>query len=117
MNPSTHIVYRGVERSDALDAYIRKHVEKLLSRERDVISCHVALESPHRHKSHGRKYRVRIDLGLRGTELVVDGCPEHDRSHDDAYAAIDDAFDAASRRVGGYTRRRTAVRQGIATKA
>jgi ribosome-associated translation inhibitor RaiA len=115
MTPSTHIVYRGVERSDAIDAYILEHVEKLRARERDVLSCHVALESPHRHKSHGRSYRVRIDLGLRGTELVVDHCPTSDRNHD-AYAAIDDAFDAARRRVGEYTRRRTEVRHGTGAK-
>jgi ribosomal subunit interface protein len=101
MSPSIHIVYRGVERSDAIDAYIRKHVAKLVERERDVISCHVALELPHRHNRHGHPYRVRIDLGLRGTELVVDRCP-----HEDAYAAIDDAFDIAWRRAGEHRLKR-----------
>jgi ribosomal subunit interface protein len=105
MTHLVQIVYRDIERTDAVDAYIRKHVDKLLAHAEQVQSCRVALEAPHKHKQHGRHYRVRIDVTVPGAELVVDRSPDDGREHEDAYAAIDDAFDHAIRRVSEHTRR------------
>lgn len=105
MTIPVHIVYRDIDRTDALDAHIRKHVGKLEAAHARVTSCRVALEAPHRHKQHGRHYRVRINLVVPGAELVVDRNPDADRLHEDAYAAIDDAFDHAQRRILEHTRR------------
>ena len=105
-----HIVYRDVERTDAIDSYIRKHVDKLGTHTEHVVSCHVALEAPHRHKQHGRHYRVRLDLTIPGGEIVVDRCPDEGRAREDVYAAIDQAFDSAVRRLrDAGKRRRTTV--------
>jgi ribosomal subunit interface protein len=111
MNIPFHIVYRGFERTSAIDDYVRRHIDKLSAHEGQVVSCHVALEAPHRHKQHGRHYRVRIDLAIRGAELVVDRCPDDGREHEDAYAAIDDAFHHAVRRLGDHVRRARELRQ------
>ncbi len=99
---SVHIVYRDFEPTDALDAYIRRHIEKLEAHVLRVVSCNVALEAPHRHK-HGRSYRVHIDLAFPGAELVIDREPR--RGHDDAYVAIDDAFDHVLRHASEYAQR------------
>ena len=74
-----------------------------------LVACHVAIESPHRHKQHGRHYRVRVDLTLPGTALVVDRCPDEGHANEDVYAAIDQAFDHAVRRVREAKRRRDAT--------
>jgi ribosome-associated translation inhibitor RaiA len=105
------IVYREVERSDAIDAHVRKHVDKLEARAGRLVSCKVALEAPHRHKHHGRHYRVRIDLAVPGAELVVDRCPDAGREHEDAYASIDAAFGLAVRRLDDHARRGREVRR------
>jgi ribosome-associated translation inhibitor RaiA len=106
MTIPVQIVYRDFERTDAVDAYIRKHLDKLGGTHAGhVVSCRVALEAPHRHKQHGRHYRVRIDMTVPGAELVVDRSPDEGRLHEDAYAAIDDAFDHALRRVVEHVRR------------
>jgi ribosomal subunit interface protein len=105
MTASVHIVFRDFEATEALDTYVRRHVEKLQAQVSRLVSCNVAVESPHRHKQHGRHFRVRIDLMLPGTELVVDRTPEPNRDHEDAYAAIDDAFDHALRRANEHTKR------------
>jgi len=105
MTIPVHIVYRDVERTDAIDAYIRKHVDKLSTHGSRTLSCHVALEAPHRHKQHGRHYRVRIDLTVPGSEIIVDRNPDAGREHEDAYAAIDDAFAHALRRLGEHAGR------------
>jgi putative sigma-54 modulation protein len=106
MTIPVQIVYRDIDRTDAIDAYIRKHLDKLGGTHAgQVTSCRVALEAPHRHKQHGRHYRVRIDMTVPGAELVVDRNPDAGRGHEDAYAAIDDAFDHALRRVVEHIRR------------
>jgi ribosomal subunit interface protein len=104
MTNSVQITYREVERTDAIDAYIRKRADKLLHTGHPVVSCHVAIEVPHRHKLHGRDYRVRIDLTVPGAELVVDRCPDAG-AHEDLYAAIDAAFEHAVRRLHDHVDR------------
>jgi ribosomal subunit interface protein len=105
------ITFRDVERSDAIDASVRKHAEKLLTFDARIVTCDVAIEAPHRHKLHGRHYRVRIDLAVPGAELVADRTPDAARAHEDVYAAIDDAFDHAARLLRDHIATR-ANRQG-----
>ncbi len=106
----THVTFRDIPHSDAVEAYVRKKAQKLEHRLERVRSCRVAVESPHRHHVHGRHYRVRIQLGVPGHELVV-GRPHLDRSHEDLYAAIDCAFDDALRVLSEHARRRRADRR------
>jgi ribosomal subunit interface protein len=105
MTMTVHIVYRDIEPSDAIDTHIRRHIERLESHVSGIVSCHVAVEAPHRRKQHGRHYRVRIDLAIPGSELAVDRSPDDHRQHEDAYVAIDDAFDHALRRASEHARR------------
>ena len=55
-------------------------------------------------------YRVRIDVSVPGNEIVVDRNPDAGRGHEDAYAAIDDAFSLAVRRLGEHSERARARR-------
>jgi ribosomal subunit interface protein len=79
--------------SDALEAYVRVKASKLGTFYQHMGSCRVALESPHKHQSHGRGYRVRIDMKVPGAELVVG----QEKNVSDAYAAVDEAFHDAER--------------------
>ncbi len=99
MTTSVHIVYRDLEPTPTLDEYIRHHVEELTAHVPEVTACSVALEIPHRHKHQGKHFRVRIDLTVPGAELVVDRGADEDRDEEDAYRAINDAFDRALRRL------------------
>ena len=100
------ITYRDLSHSDAIDAYVRKRADKLATFMTRIVACRVALEAPHRHKQRGRHYRVRIDLAIPGAELVVARNPDSGREHEDPYAAIDDAFAHAGRRLYEFARRR-----------
>jgi len=101
------ITFRGIDHSDSIEAYVRSRADKLASLSGDVVACHVAVEAPHRSRHHGRHYRIRLDLAIPGGELVVDRCRDEDRNCEDPYAAIDDAFDNAWRRLhDGAARRR-----------
>lgn len=105
---SPRITFRDVDRTDALEAYVRRRAEKLDTFAADIIGCAVVVEAPHRHKHHGRHYRVRIDLAVPGAELVADRCTDEGHGHDDAYAAIDDAFEHAGRVLRDHAERRRA---------
>lgn len=99
------VTFRGIPRSDAIDAYVRDRAAKLETFATRITGCHVAVESPHQHQQSGRPYRVRIDLTVPGGELVVAHAPDEDPTIQDAYAAIDQAFDQMGRRLQDHQRR------------
>jgi ribosomal subunit interface protein len=100
------ITFRDMDHSDAVESYVRKRAGKLAAASRGIVACKVAVEAPHRHKNHGRHFRVRIDLTVPGTELVVDRCPDAGNACADVYAAIDQAFDHVLRRLRDGAKRR-----------
>jgi cold shock CspA family protein/ribosome-associated translation inhibitor RaiA len=104
MTNNIHIVFRGIPRSDAMEADVLEKFERLQRVYPRMIGCRVAIEAPHRHQHRGKHYRVRIDVTLPGNELVVGREPAEAVTHADAYVAIRDAFRAARRRVQDYVR-------------
>jgi ribosomal subunit interface protein len=99
------ITFRGIQHSDAVEAYVRKRAEKLETFSLRITGCHVAVEAPHRHQQGGRHYRVRVDLTVPGDEVVVSHAPDEDPNNEDVYAAVDEAFDRVGRRLEDHVRR------------
>jgi ribosome-associated translation inhibitor RaiA len=62
MTYSLRITFHHVERSDAIEAYVRKRAEKMETFAADIIGCSVAIEAPHQHKHHGRPQLVPFRL-------------------------------------------------------
>lgn len=91
------ITIRDVEHSGALETHIRGKVEKLEEFFKHITSCRVVVEVPHKHHHQGKQFNVRIDIGVPGSEIVVN----HDHD-EDIYVALRDAFDAAKRRLEDY---------------
>ena len=94
------ITTRGFPHSEALDNHIREKAAKLVTFYPGVMGCRVMVEVPHKHKHNGRAFNVRLDITVPGKELVVNHEP-----HEDAYVAVNDAFDAAMRQLEDYERR------------
>lgn len=94
------ITIRDMGHSDALETRIRSKAAKLDEFFDHITSCRVVVEMPHKHHNQGRKFNVRIDIGVPGTEIVVNR--EHD---EDIYVALRDAFDAAKRQLEDYARK------------
>lgn len=99
------ITYRNMDSSPALGERIRKEAEKLSRYFDRITSCHVTVESPHRHKAKGRIFNVRIDLRLPRKGMLVADAGTRDHSHEDVYVALRDAFDATARRLEDHARR------------
>jgi len=100
MKTPLQITFRDIEHSEALETHIREKAEKLETFFEPIMSCRVVVEMPHQHKHQGKFFNVRIDIGVPGSEIVVN----RDR-HEDVYVALRDAFDAAKRQLDDYSRR------------
>jgi ribosomal subunit interface protein len=94
------ITIRDMEHSDALETHIRDKANKLDEYFDRIMSCRVVVEMPHKHHHQGKQFNVRIDIGVPGSEIVVN------RDHaEDVYVALRDAFDAAKRQLEDYARK------------
>jgi len=134
------ITFRGVDRSDRLEAAIRERIDKLEKYYQPIMGCRVLVEFTQRHHERGNHYHVRIDLTVPGGEIVVahDASlhatgqdldaeeltqraePHPERKH--AVVAVREAFDIARRRLQDYGRRqrgdvKTDVRQPVGVVA
>lgn len=100
MQSPLQITIRDIPSSDALEAHIRDKVEKLENFSDRIVSCHVVVEMPHKHHHQGKEFNVRINIGVPGSDIVVNR--DH---HQDPYVALRDAFDAAKRQLEDHARR------------
>jgi len=99
MNQRLQITFRDVPPSAAVEEKIRARAAKLERFGKPITGCRVVIEAPHRHHHKGFGYNVRIDLTLPGQEIVVNREPQSD-----LYAAVRDAFDAATRQLEDASR-------------
>jgi cold shock CspA family protein/ribosome-associated translation inhibitor RaiA len=117
------ITFRNMESSENVKEWIRSEAGKLETFYKPIMGCRVAVEVPHRHKRKGAAYGVRIDLTLPGGEIVVKRAPtmatrvrqvhetaiskegELDAPRKNLRLAINQAFEAACRRLQDYARK------------
>lgn len=100
MQVPLQITVRDMPHSDALETIIREKTEKLNAFCRQLVSCRVVVDMPHRRNQQGNQFNVRIDLSVPGNAIVV--TRDH---HEDPYAAVRDAFEAAKRKLEEYARK------------
>ena len=100
------ITFRDDTASEAVHAYVEKGAATLrhahAHHREPPVRCRVVLEAPHRHLRHGQHYRVRIELTLPSADLVQGTFRNDESLHADVFAAIDDAFADAQRRLSEY---------------
>jgi ribosomal subunit interface protein len=94
------ITVRDIPHSPALDALIRDKAAKLEAMHSRITSCRVVVGSEGKHRSQGRAIAVSVDLRIPDHEIVV--TREH---HEDAYAAVREAFDDAGRQLQALVKR------------
>ena len=96
------INFRNMPPSAAVEARIRKYLDKIERFYNQIISCHVTIEAPHKHHHHGNLYHIRIRISVPHGEIVVNRQPPKRQSHQDIYVAIRDAFNAAKRELNNF---------------
>jgi ribosomal subunit interface protein len=88
------IAARDVELSESTERLIRERAAKLETYHDRVMRCRIAVERPHRRGHTGSSYIVRLSVTVPGSEFVVKRKPR-----DTLLTAVQDAFDAAERRL------------------
>jgi ribosomal subunit interface protein len=88
------ITYRGMPHSPAMDARIRELCGKLEDLHPKITLCHVVVGEMDRHKQKGNLFEVHLDIHVPGHEIVATR-----QQHEDAYAALNFAFDVLTRQL------------------
>ena len=104
MQVPLEIRFIGMDPSPSLDAAIRDQVAKLEEFDRQIISCHVAVDVPHQHHRQGKLFRVKVDVRFPGGEAVASRSPAEHHAHEDAHLAVRDAFRAVRRQIQDHAR-------------
>lgn len=95
MQVPLELTFRGVKKTEALDALVRGKVEKLHRVCDYLTSCRVAVERPQGNPSAGSSYRVRVAVQVpRGHELVAVREPSQGTVNDTLETVIHRTFDA-----------------------
>ena len=102
------ITFRNLDSSPSLTADIQEKADKLELFYGDIIRCNVVLEAQHKHHHKGNLYHCRIEISVPGEDIVVSRSPQDNHSHEDAYVAIRDAFNAAKRQLESFAEKRHA---------
>ena len=120
MQRTPTVTFRGLDRSETLEADIRTRIGGLETYCGSIISCRVVVELAQRHHRTGNHYHVRIDLAVPGEHIAVaheaslhataqttaighatkDTEPDPERKH--AFVAVREAFDIARRRLQDF---------------
>ena len=124
MKVETVITFRNLAPIDWVEADIQERAKRLRTYCSDITACRVLVEIPHRHRKHGNRFHIRIDLAVPGDEIAVSHAPDlHARQRDleeaapekrmeiealrkDGRLVIRQAFDNARRQLQDYARRR-----------
>ena len=105
MQTPLQITFHQLPPSPALEADVRQRVDALATFFGRIVSCRVLIEAPHHHHQQGRHYRVRIEIGVPGEQIVVGRSPDEHAAHADPYVAVRDAFRAARRQLEDHVSR------------
>lgn len=131
------VVFLRMRHLAQAEARIRAKAEELVGVYPTLQGCRVVVDVPNRHVHGGRRFHVRVELGLpRRTDIVVERGPagravpndldrpmrrkadEVDGAFTDLTTVVQDVFDAAKRRLKTLRQRtRTTARAAAAGKS
>lgn len=104
MNLPVTIVFQDMASSPALRADIERHAEHLVRFAPRLHSCHVTLRRNEGRHHQGNRYIAHVRVTLPGGEFEAGRAADPDRSHEDAYVAVRDSFDALRRQLEDFMR-------------
>lgn len=103
MNLPLQIAFHNMEHSAAIEGLLRKRSAVLERFSGNIVGCRIDVDRPHKHLRQGNPYLVRLDITVPGEEIAVTSRHHADKK---LHVAVQEAFDAARRRLEDYERRR-----------
>ena len=104
MDIPLQITFHNIKKSEVLEKKIQERVNKLEKFFDHIISCRVVVDIPHKHKTKGNVYSIKIEIHVPNDEIVVTRSNELDKVHKFPTVMIKDAFNAAKRQLEDYAR-------------
>jgi ribosome-associated translation inhibitor RaiA len=83
-----------------MDAKITELASRLEELNPRITRCHVVVVESDHHKTKGNLFEVHVDLHIPGHEIVAT-----QKANEDAYVAINEAFEVAGRQLEDVMRR------------
>lgn len=100
MNTPLEISFKGLDKSEVIEAKIAERAAKLEKHFERMTHCRVVVAAPHKHSHKGKTYEIKIDIGIPGgAPLIVTHEAAVGHAQEDLKLALRDAFDAADRRL------------------
>lgn len=99
MQTPISVTFHGLPRSEAAEAAIERSLTRLEHLQPHLVHAHAWVDRVHHH-GRDQRFRVRLAIGLPGTEITV----SHESGHSDIYVAITEAFAAAHRQLQDHLR-------------
>ncbi|MEA3405112.1 MAG: ribosome-associated translation inhibitor RaiA [Pseudomonadota bacterium] len=96
------ITFKDMEHSDSIEANVTEKAQKLEQFSKEIISCRVVIEEPHKNHQQGNLFKIKIDVTVPGYEIVASKQSDQNHAHEDVYVAIRDAFDAVRRQLQDF---------------
>lgn len=110
------ITWLHVHPSDFINERIEQKADKL-ARIAPVLEVRATFEPPpHKGEFHGGLWRVRLELDVKGTTLVVGSEEPADPSHESTLAAVDDAFKSLRRQLSAHLGKKRETKKRVARK-
>jgi cold shock CspA family protein len=100
------IAFREVNKTAEIEELIRAKTDKLQQVCEELQWCTVTVEAPQKYQRTGNPYRVRIEMGIPGSELVVKREVGQGFMHEGLATVIRDVFDAARRQLKSRSERK-----------
>jgi cold shock CspA family protein/ribosome-associated translation inhibitor RaiA len=99
------VSFREVDKTPDLEELIRTKAAKLEKVSRDLVSCRVSVEKPQKNQRTGNSFRVRIELGVPGEDIVVVRESSKGDMHDPVHKVLNRAFTVALRTLKEHKER------------
>jgi len=104
MSIPVQIAFRNVPPLEEIEHLIRDHVARLERLFDRIVACRVVVDAPHRRRQKGRRFSVRLELTLPGSDVIISHDESPDPAHEDLPTAVRDAFRHARRRLEDHAR-------------
>lgn len=103
------ISYLNIDPSPAVTEVIRRRIAVLERIHDRITGCEVALDSPQKHKAHGRVFRARLSLHLPGPDFSITREVAQGTASDDLLLAVNRAFSGAEKHLKRQKKKMSAV--------
>lgn len=101
MHLAPRVTIRDLPPSAALEQHIGEKLDKIDKFCSEIMHFDVVVEQAQKNKNNGKLYNTRLAISVPGEDFAINNAV-----NEDVYVSVRDAFDAATRKLQTYMRRR-----------